>query len=114
MAKNHRAEAAVVAPQIYVVPQVADLWRAREAQAAPGDGDPGWKCIQVEQGHVIVPIAQVGSPDRGIAAHSLLRWVAGLVDGDYLIIGQNLFAEMVQGCQVASQIQIGRASCRER
>src|ERR1035437_3176840 len=38
------------------------------------------------------------------SGHPAKQAVGGLVDSDYLIIGQNLFAEIVQGCQVASQI----------
>ncbi|MNO87209.1 hypothetical protein D3C76_786280 [compost metagenome] len=83
--------------ELRMAPQIADGSRAVQPDVAPFDVHRSAFVAEVEQGNGIRSVPVIGNPHLLIGSHRYgMCRAAGLVDGDDLIVGQQLKAIAVQ------------------
>jgi len=75
-------------------PQAAFL--AVEAQAVPVDGGGGAAAIQIKESNRASAVALIGGPHRRVSTGDLQPGMCRLVNGNHLIVGEELQPEAIQ------------------
>ncbi|MNC11887.1 hypothetical protein D3C75_595960 [compost metagenome] len=108
------AEARIEGAQLTVAPKIADRSRSFKANVAPFHIHCSAAAAKVEQGDIIGAVPVVGIPDLLLGIHRYrMGGMPGLIDGDNLIIGQQLQSIIIQPRHIVSDIELCCRHCPE-